>query len=131
MGRSYDPWAHALELQLHIKEADLPGTRRGEYWHSERLILLRRGLSQRAARCTLAHEIQHALAGDEPIDSIWLHRKAETRASRRAAWALIDPFEYAEADLLYEGQHALIAHELNVTSKVLTDWRQALRLLAA
>lgn len=131
MGKSYDPWAHALELQLHIREADLPGTRRGEYWHSERLILLRRGLSQRAARCTLAHEIQHALAGDEPTSSIWLHRKAELRASRRAAWALIDPFEYAEAEQIYECCLTSMAHALDVTSKVLADWRSAVKLLAA
>lgn len=131
MGRNYDPWIHAFELRLDIIEEDLSGKQRGEYRHSERLIILRKGLSERAARCTLAHEIQHALAGDVPTCSKSLQRKAELRACRRAAWALIDPFEYQEAEQLHDGHHPSIAHSLNVTTKVLNDWQCAINMVAA
>lgn len=131
MGRAYDPWSHAYELRLNIVEADLPPAVNGEYRHRDRTIILRRGLTARAARCTLAHEIQHALAGDEPTCSTVLQRKAERLASRRAAWMLIDPYEYAQAELEYDGHAPSIAHALNVTVKVLRDWQATLRMVAA
>lgn len=124
MGLSYDPWAHAQELGLTIIEDHLPRGRRGEYWHDERLIILARGLSHRAARSTLAHEIAHAIAGDEPVEFGPMHMKQETRASRLAALLLIDPVEYFSAEALHGGHVPAIAHELNVTPKVLVDWRE-------
>ena len=131
MGRSYDPWSHAYELRLDIIEGDLPPCVNGEYRHRDRTVILRRGLSQRAARCTLAHEIQHALAGDEPTCSTTMQRKAELLASRRAAWMLIDPYEYAQAEHERDGHQASMAHDLNVTVKVLRDWQAVLRMVAA
>lgn len=131
MGREYDPWNHAHELRLEVSEAELPATVHGEYRHSEHQIILRKGLSARAARCALAHEIQHALAGDEPTMSTHLHRKAEVLASRRTAWILVDPYEYAEAEQLHEGHVPSIAHALNVTPKVLRDWMATIRMVAA
>lgn len=131
MGREYDPWAHAHELGLTVIEAELPDRVNGEYRHAQRLVVLRPGLSQRAARCALAHEIQHALAGDEPTMSLVLHRKAEVRAARRAAWVLIDPYEYAEAERDHDGHVPSMAHALNVTVRVLRDWQATLRMVAA
>jgi len=131
MGRSYDPWVHAHELGLTVVEGSLPPRIHGHYVHRERLVVLREGLSHRAARCTLAHEIQHHLAGDEPSWSLHVQRKAELLASRRAAWMLIDPYEYAEAERLHEGHQASMAHALNVTVRVLRDWQATLRMVAA
>lgn len=131
MGRAYDPWNHAHELGLCVVERELPPRMHGQYVHTERLVILRPGLSARAARCTLAHEIQHALAGDEPTWSLHLHRKAEVLASRRAAWMLIDPYEYAEAERLHDGHTPSMAHALNVTAKVLRDWQATIRMVAA
>lgn len=131
MGRQYDPWAHAHELGLTVIEAELPDRVNGEYRHAQRLVVLRAGLSQRAARCALAHEVQHALAGDEPTMSLALHRKAEVRAARRAAWMLVDPYEYAEAERDHDGHVPSMAHALNVTVRVLRDWQAMLRMVAA
>jgi Zn-dependent peptidase ImmA (M78 family) len=124
MSTTYDPWAHALTLGLTVIEERLPGTRRGEYWYDQRLVILTTDLSQRAARSTLTHEIQHHLAGDRPTVFGPLHRKAEVLANRRTALALIDPEEYRIAEQLRSGHHPSIAYELNVTQKVLADWLQ-------
>lgn len=131
MGREYDPWSHAHELGLSVIEGPLPPRTHGLYVHAERQVILRPGLSERAARCTLAHEIQHAIAGDEPTWSMHLHRKAEVLASRRAAWMLIDPYEYAQAEREHDGHPAPMAHALNVTVKVLRDWQATIRMVAA
>lgn len=122
MGTQYDPWAHAQDLGLTVIEAHMDGTRRGEYWHDERLIVVRARLTQRAARSTLAHEIAHALAGDRPTVFGPMHRRAEIRASRTAATWLVDTDEYAIAEQLHAGHLPAIAYELNVTPKVLEDW---------
>lgn len=130
MGRAYDPWSHAHELWLSVVERPLPARTHGQYVHAERLVILRPGMSARAARCALAHEIQHALAGDEPAWSLHLHRKAEVLASRRAAWMLIDLYEYAQAEREHDGHQASMAHALNVTVKVLRDWQATIRMVA-
>lgn len=122
MSTAYDPWAHAQDLGLTIIETHMEGTMRGAYWHDQRLITLRPGLTQRATRCTLTHEIAHAIAGDRPTRFGPLHRKAELIADRRAANLLVDANEYAAAEQLRGAHHAAIAHELNVTPKVLRDW---------
>lgn len=131
MGRNYDPWSHAFELRLDITEETLPAGVHGAYQHDKRLVILRPGLSQRSARCTLAHEIQHHLAGDTVTCSIFLHRKAELLASKRAAWMLVDPFEYVEAEALHEGHLASMAHSLDVTVRVLRDWQSLVYAVAA
>lgn len=122
MGIHYDPWAHAQDLGLTVIEKRLDGTRRGEYWHDQQLVILRKGMSQRAARSTLAHEVAHAVAGDRPTVFGPMHRRAEIRASRTAATWLVNADEYAVAEQLHAGHLPAIAYELNVTTKVLTDW---------
>lgn len=124
MGLAYDPWSHALELGLQFVERKLPGCRRGEYHHVEGLIVISPGLSQREERCTVAHEVQHALAGD-----VAPSLKSERAAAYRAAWMLIDPLEYAIAEELRDGHHASIAYELNVTPRVVRDWRSSLEVV--
>lgn len=131
MSLTYDPWAHAQNLGLTIIEAPLEGTMRGVYWHDQRLITLRPGLTRRAARSTLTHEIAHAIAGDRPTPFGPIHRKAEIIANRRTATLLIDAHEYAAAEELHNGHLPAIAHELNVTPKVLHDWIDLLRKVAA
>ena len=122
MGLAYCPWEHADRLGLTVIERHLPAHRRGEYWHDEQLIVLTTGLSHRAARSTLAHEVAHAIAGDRYTPFGPVHAKAEALACRRAALALINPVEYAAAEELRAGHLPAIAHELNVSHKVLRDW---------
>lgn len=119
-GLDYDPWAHAAALELDVVVLDLEqsssrhgrrlgvrfeshGITRGLYWHDLRRVELAAGLSHRAARSALAHEIRHALAGDDVTDPAF-HREHEQReraARAGAAWQLVDPLEYAAADLLH------------------------------
>lgn len=123
MGLQYDPWHHAEALGLTVQEVRLQARRRGEYIHSKRLILLKPGMSHREARCTLAHEIQHAIAGDIPSPFGPAFTRQERLANRRAAELLIDASEYAAAERLREGHGPSIAHDLDVTYKVLRDWQ--------
>ena len=123
MGLQYDPWKHASDLGLTIIEERLPAKLRGEYRHGDQLILLARGMSHRQARSTLAHEIQHAIAGDTPTQFGPRHHLQERRACRAAAFILIDPHEYAEAERLREGHLSAIAYDLVVTRSVISDWR--------
>jgi hypothetical protein len=123
LGLDYDPWQHAERLSLTVEERKLPSRHRGEYHHGERLILLAPGLNHREARCTLTHEILHALAGDTPSPFGPLHRRQEIRARRGAAHLLIDAGEYAAAEQLRDGHLRSIAYDLEVTVRIVTDWR--------
>lgn len=123
MGLNYDPWQHATRLRLSVEEHRLPGRRRGEYRHGDRLILLAPGMSHREARSTLAHELQHAIAGDLPTPFGPLHQRQEARARRGAAALLIDAREYAEAEQLRDGHLRSIACDLEVTWRIVVDWR--------
>ncbi len=123
MGLAYDPWQHAEGLRLTVEERKLSSRHRGEYHHAERLILLTPGLSHREARCTLTHEIQHALVGDLPTPFGPLHRRQEIRARKGAAHLLIDAGEYAAAEQLRDGHLRSIAYDLEVTVRIVNDWR--------
>lgn len=88
------------------------------YWDGQR-IHLRHGMSDTQTRCTLAHEIAHAVHADPPDDD----PTAERRADRTAARMLITPARYAAAENIYPGDHARIAAELGVTEHLAEVWR--------
>lgn len=122
MGTTYDPWLEVDRLGLEVHEKRLPNGWRGAYDHGEKAIFLARGLSIREARSTLAHEIQHALAGDVPSKFGLINVRQELRARRATALALVDADEYRAAEILRGAHFSSIAYELNVTNRVLTDW---------
>lgn len=103
---------------------------RGAYEHATRTVTMVRGMSHREARSTLAHEVQHALAGDVPSPFGLIRQRQELLARRRTAQVLIDPDEYAQAELLRGPYSAAIAHELDVTMRVVDDWQQMLRAMS-
>lgn len=80
-------------------------------------------MTHREARSTLAHEVQHALAGDTGSWFGPVRRKQELLAERRAALVLIDADEYAAAERLREGHLASIAFDLDVIPEVVRTWR--------
>lgn len=123
-GKSYCPFAHAEALGLRVEHGALRAPRKGEYRHDERLIVLRRGLDDLQARCTLSHEIQHAIAGD--VRSMFgpVNARQECLADRRAAALLVDPAEYAEAEAIHGPHCGAVADELGVTLHMLTVWRE-------
>lgn len=88
------------------------------------LIILRRGVSQTVARCTLAHEIQHYLAGDRRVPSLPWTVKQERRADRAAARRLIDPNALFQLQQETEDP-GVWAYELQVTGDILLAYLTA------
>nr|WP_232250876.1 ImmA/IrrE family metallo-endopeptidase [Corynebacterium amycolatum] len=74
-------------------------------------------------RCTLAHELAHAIRGDIPSGSPHFDARAERAADQIAAELLISPTEYAAAEALYGAHDGAIARELGVTTHLLAVWR--------
>lgn len=128
-GIKYDPHHHAEGLGIWVEYGRLKDGRKGEYRHHSGGIILRPGMSRRQERCTLAHEVQHAISGD--IRSIFglVNRRQETRADVRAALMLIDIDEYRVAEQLHAAHCGGIADELDVTLHMLRVWREASRAL--
>lgn len=123
VGKRYDPWAHANELEVEVVHGRLHRNWRGAYDHIGRRIILAKGMSFREERSTLAHEVQHALAGDMASPFGLLTLRQELLARRGAAQMLICPAEYADAEETRGGYLQAIAHELEVTIRIITDWR--------
>lgn len=110
----YDPRTHAAELGVTVEYQPLAGALAGRYLHHRRLIILRPGLTARAERCTLAHEVVHAEYGDLDTTDPILHARQEARADRLAARRLIDPAAWDYAWRLHRDLRA-VAVELDVT----------------
>lgn len=118
----YDPWAHAMELGLTITHGQMSDpSHAAEYHHGDRLIILRGGLTARAERCALAHEIVHAEREDTPIPFGSAHHKRERLVNRIAAARLIDDAALMKAAAASEdpGQWCL---ELRVTAEMLETY---------
>lgn len=121
----YDPGIHAESLGLTIiEEAELPPHWRGAYWHQGRTIYLIKGMSNRQRRCTLAHEVQHAIAGDVASDDPYINLQQEKLARKRSANCLIDIMEYFAATSKRGWSATSIAFELKVDMRTLKDWRR-------
>jgi hypothetical protein len=61
----YDPVSICAELGLHIKYVLLRDTW-GAWVPQHRTIVIARGLTTIQERCTMAHQVEHALAGHSP-----------------------------------------------------------------
>lgn len=89
------------------------------WWEpDERVILLDRRLDRVARRCTLAHELEHALANDAACtgtaDDPYFTTVMEARASVRAARKLIPIDALADAVVLHNDHDELMAAHLDV-----------------
>lgn len=87
------------------------------------LITLRSDLGPVARRVTLAHEVAHHLAGDEPTVDAVLDARQERRAWEQTARWLICPVEYKLAERLHGPHEGALAHELGVTTHLVRVWR--------
>ena len=114
---------YALAAALGVTITEHTGGPKGHYTHQTRTISLRRGLLNREHRCTLAHELAHAMAGDEPTGIAWADARMERAADITAARWLITEDAYAAAEALYGPHPGAIARELGVTLHVLATWR--------
>ena len=100
--------------------------RNGEYRHDLKRIRLRAGMTARLARWTLAHELGHAVFGDEPSTYGPLNARQERRASEWAAMRLITLERYQEVEELREGHVASMAHDLGVVSEAIHAYQRVL-----
>lgn len=97
--------------------------KKGYYLHYSRTISLRNNLTERAFRSTLAHELSHAIHGDEPTSLDWMDAKIERRADEFAAQLLIDPSEVAAAESQHGPHDDAISYELGVSRHLLSVWK--------
>ncbi|MEH0147430.1 ImmA/IrrE family metallo-endopeptidase [Corynebacterium sp. Q4381] len=106
------------DIGQHLQRGHLGG-----WFPDERLILIRTGLGPRNRIHTLAHELGHA-ASDDPAGH---QSRYEMRADLYAANLLINPQEYAELEMIYDGHPGAIAAELGVTIHLLEVWQATRR----
>lgn len=116
---------HALadQLRVTVMHGDPGPGRLGAYWHQMRLIIIRPHLRHRQQRVILAHELGHAVAGDEPTGMPHFDIRQERAADLFAAAFLIDPDEVERAEILHGPHPAAIATELDITPRLLAVWR--------
>jgi Zn-dependent peptidase ImmA (M78 family) len=116
MSYSYDPWAHAGQLQIPVEYAELQPGMLG-YFQSGMIVLDPRQ-SVRQMTCTLAHELVHAELGDAPVpsghpDAVRVRRRRERLANRISARRLISLDDLARALRWATDEHE-VATELGV-----------------
>lgn len=116
---------HAERLGVRVEDDRRRRLRPGDlggWFPDEQLIVVRPTLGPRNRVHTLAHELGHAAHGD-PAGH---HPRYEHRADLYAAELLIDPREYRELEIMYDGQAGAIAADLGVTVSLLATWRDNL-----
>lgn len=94
----YHPWRHAADLGVGIvftpPDEDAPLG----WWDADgRTIYLQHGLTQRQARCVLAHEVEHASNDDRPLLDSILDARRERATDAAAARRLISLERLIEA----------------------------------
>ena len=114
---------HAYAEKIGVQLVHHDTGPKGFYVDATRTISTRRGLSIRAYRSTLAHELAHATYRDVPTGNGHYDQRQELRADRWAAKALICPQAFEDAYRWHAGHMPAIADELEVTHHILATWR--------
>lgn len=117
----------AEELGLEVIEKRGPHT--SGYRPHERVIRLTPGMSRRAARSVLAHEIAHHVLEHRPTDFGPIRARQERQANEWAARHLIDHDTYIEVERLRDGHLASMAHDLDVAPELVTVYQSLLQRL--
>lgn len=122
----YSPDAHAAELGIRIIDAKTPAGTLALWDEQARTIITTPGLLYRQRRCVLAHELAHAVNGDEhsPLDDV-AAAKRERRADALAAGWLLTPDAVAVALAIAPDSLSAAAAELEVTDRILEAWLRA------
>ncbi|MFT8359177.1 ImmA/IrrE family metallo-endopeptidase [Bifidobacterium aquikefiri] len=108
------PWARVVTLPM---EAGIQGA----FDRETSTIFLASNLSDMQRACVLAHEISHAKHRDH---GCYGHRSPmERRADMDAARLLINPVEYATAELVCDNV-VWLARELNVMPYIIRAYRE-------
>lgn len=117
----------AIAEWLEVDTTHHAGGPKGWYSPSRRLISTRSGLTIAEYRSTLSHELGHAYYDDHPITHGWFGRRQERRADEFAAHLLIDPNQLHESASFYGDNLPAIAHDLEVTLRLLTNHLTSLK----
>lgn len=113
---------HAERLGVRVEDDRTHRLRPGDlggWFPTEHLIVVCPSLGPRNRVHTLGHELGHAAHGD-PAGH---HPRYEHRADLYAANLLIDPHEYAELEMMYDGRAGAIAADLGITTSLVATWR--------
>lgn len=117
----------ARVLSVEIEYTDLTHLDRdGDYDHATRVIRLQSGMAHRLLRSVLAHEVAHAVFEDIPSRNVPANAKQERRADEWAALQLVDLIEYRDAELLHDGNVALMAQALDVIEDIVYAYQRVL-----
>ena len=129
---SYDPYTHAHTLGVDIVWGTPGHGMLGRYDHASRTITLREGMRTRQERSVLAHELVHAVRGDEhdAWDASYSARR-ERSCDLLAAENLIDPEDLRRAAAFYPDNLPALAYELDVTEELLVIYLDAHPLTVA
>ena len=109
-------------MGLNVEWRPLQGLERGQYFHRDRLVVIRRGLTMPQRRCTLAHELVHAQRMDDGPQS----ERVERRVDQAASKLLISPAEYRLAETMYGPCVPKLAVELGVTQGLVRAYQGTL-----
>lgn len=110
--------AASMGVRVHIAHIEDAPRLLGYYVHSEKIIVLRMGLTPTEQRSVLAHELAHCHFGDTCSKG-----RQERRANKYAAMLLISPEDYAAAEVI-DPHPAAIAEELNVTVSLVHAYQE-------
>ena len=119
LDRSVLDWIADLGVTIEYTN-DLPPQRLGAYLDDEKVILIRRGLTDTLEQEALHHEYAHAFYGDRTCPPA-----TERRAWTMVAQLMVDPLAYAQAERVSDDA-LFIARELGVTKRVVTAFRTLL-----
>lgn len=110
---------HGITITTHT------GGEKGRWYSNTRTISIRRDLGWVNTRCTLAHELGHAICGHDSKAEGWFKERQEHEADTWAANLLIGQDEYMDAELIHGSCPGAIALELGVTVHLVRVWQNA------
>lgn len=117
----------AEALGVTVEHVDLSHLGRdGDYQHATKTIRLQKGMTRRLLRCTLAHELCHAIFGDTLSKFGPVNAKQERRADEWAALRLIHHDDYRIAELTRDGNVKLMAQDLDVVEDIVVAYQRVL-----
>lgn len=117
------PNLETLAALHHITITTHTGGEKGRWYSDTRTISLRKHLHPIAYRCTLAHELGHAICGHDGKAEGWFKERQEHEADVWAANLLIEQADYMDAELIHSSSPGAIALELGVTVHFVEIWR--------
>ena len=109
-------------MGLNVEWRPLQGLERGQYFHRDRLVVIRCGLTMPQRRSTLAHELVHARREDVGPQPAYVERRVDVQASK----ILISPTEYMLAERMYGPCVPKLAVELGVTQQLVRAYQGTL-----